>query len=598
MRTLLTFLTISIGLTAQVSVVVPGNRVITLAGQPAGTRSVNGGRSAPGDSPISVGIPLVAGQALRISATGAVDSAGPDGRVGCTDSHSAEFAVSRVDVACRALVGVFLADSTRAQPAAGLNFSGDGRNIVVQRPLLQQPFLVGSGVTATGERKAYIVPAGATRLFLSPVGNTTSAGQFTAVVSVGPEPETPGNPVRVSGITVISLAGQAAGTLSNNNSRISPLYSPAQAMVPLAGGQVLRMVATGAVNGTGPDGAAGCSDSFSAEFAIARVDTRCRALVGVFLADSTRAQPPNLNFTGASRNTARVEPLLQQPFLIGGGYTDAGELKQFVVPAGASRLYFAAMGTQTHAGFFTVTVNPVGAATPVLERAGVVRAAGFDGSAPSAGSIVSIFGSSFASATESAANVPLPVQIGQTRVYLNLIPAPLFFTSGGQINAQIPWELAAETSVQLVVVRGGAASLPVPVELAAASPGIFLVRENAGVVVNSGTGQLVDGQRPVRVGDTLVIYASGLGPVVGEVGSGIPASSSVLEPTQQPVQATLTAGGRAVEMVVLFAGSAPGFIGVNQVNVTVPDTAAAGVSGLKLRTRGLDSNEVMIAVER
>jgi len=598
MRVLISFLFVSFGLAAQVSVVVPGNRVITLAGQAAGTRSVNGSRSAPADSPIQVGLPLVAGQALRISATGAVDSVGPDGRVGCTDSFSAEFSVSRVDVACRALVGVFLADSTRPQPAAGLNFSGDARNIVVQRPLLQQPFLVGSGITATGEGKAFIVPAGATRLFLSPLGNPTSVGQFTALVSVGAMPETPGNPVRVSGVSVISLAGQAGGTLSINNARISPMYSPAQAMVPLTGGQVLRIVATGAVNATGPDGTAGCADSVSAEFSISRVDTRCRALVGVFLADSTRSQPPNLNFTGATRNTVRVEPLLQQPFLIGGGYTDDGELKQFVVPAGASRLYFAANGTQTHAGFFTVTVSPAGASTPVLQRAGVMRAAGFNGSGPSAGSIASIFGSNFASATESASSLPLPWQIGQTRVYLNLRPAPLFFTSSGQINAQIPWELAAETSVQLVVVRNGAASLPVPVELVAASPGIFLAGENAGVVVNAGTGQLVGPQVPVRVGDTLVIYASGLGPVVGEVGSGFPASSSVLEPTQQPVQATLTAGGRSVEMIVLFAGSAPGFIGVNQVNVTVPDTVPAGISALQLRTRGLDSNEVLIAVER
>jgi uncharacterized protein (TIGR03437 family) len=599
MKHLFVTLFFSFGLAAQVTVTVPGNRVITLAGQPAGTQSSASGRSAPGDSPVAVGMALTAGQALQITATGAVDGYGPDGVTGCRASFAAEFSVARVTTLCRALVGMFLADTRRPQPAAGLEFSGDGREIPVQRPLLQQPFLIGSGTTSTGAKKAFIVPAGATRLFLSPVGTLRSEGEFTVTVRVGTEPETPGNPVRVSAVSTITLAGQAAGTLAEaNDSRIAPLYSPAVVSTPLAGGQVLRIVATGNVEGTGPDGAEGCTDRFSAEFGIARVDTRCRALVGVFLADTARSQPPNLNYTGATRNTVRVEPLLQQPFLIGSGYTDGGEMKQFVVPAGATRFYMAAVGRSTLDGYFTATVSPVGSTTPVVERTGVLRAAGFGGGAVTAGSIASIFGSSFAAATETAGSVPLPVRIGQTRVYLNLWPAPLYFTSSGQVNAQIPWELAGETSAQLVVVRNGAASLPVPVDLAPASPGIFLIRENTGVVVNAVTGQLVDAQTAVRTGDTLVIYASGLGAVTGAAETGVPASSTELEPTRQPVEATLTVGGRSTRMTVLFAGSAPGFIGVNQVNAVVPDTGVAGVGVLKLQTRGAESNGVSIAVER
>lgn len=588
----------SLGAAAQVSVGVPGNRVITLAGQPAGTRSANNARSAPADSPILVNLPLTAGQVLEITATGAVDGYGPDGRTGCSDSFVAEFSVTRILASCRGLVGVFLADTTRTQPAAGIDFTGDARNIPILRPLVQQPFFIGSGVTPTGDKKAFVVPAGATRLFLSPLGNANSAGEFTATVRVVSLPETPSNPVRVSGVSVINLANQAAGTLSLNNSRIAPMHSPAQAGLPLLGGQVLRIVATGSVDGVGPDGRPSCSDSFSAEFSIARVDTRCRALVGVFLADSVRSQPPNLNFTGATRNTVRVEPLIQQPFLVGGGYTDAGEIKEFVVPVGATRLYFASMGNVQTPGFFTVTVSPVAAATPVVQRSGVVRAAGYGGGAAAAGSLLSIFGSNLADVSESATTVPLPIQISQTRVYINLRPAPLFFTSSGQINAQIPWEFASDTSVQLSVVRGGAASLPVPVDLTAASPGIFLLRENVGVVVNATNGQLADQEKPVRGGDTLVVYASGLGPVAGNVTTGAPASSTELEPLQAPVEATLTVGGQPVPLAVQFAGSAPGFIGVNQVNATVPAGTPAGVGSLKLRTRGVDSNSVLIAVQQ
>ena len=591
MRVALFSLVFSVCALAQVSVSVPGNRVITLAGQPAGTRSANNARSAPADSPVLVPLALAAGQALQITATGAVDGYGPDGRLGCNDSFVQEFSVARVATACRALVGVFLADTTRPQPAAGVDFTGDAKNHVILRPLLQQPFLIGGGVTVTGEKKAFVVPAGATRLYLAPVGNPTSTGEFVATVRVAALPETPGNPVRVSGVSVINLAAQAAGTLSANNARIAPAHAPAQAVLPLTGGQVLRIVATGTVETEGPEGRTGCTDSFTAEFSIARVDTRCRALVGVFLADTSRAQPPNLNFTGATRNTVRVEPLIQQPFLVGSGYTDGGEMKQFVVPAGATRLYFASMGSPTTAGFFTVTVSPQGGATPVLERTGVVRAAGFQGGPVAAGGIAAAFGSAFADATESAASVPLPRQIGQTRVYVNLRPAPLYFTSSGQINFQVPWEMAGETGAQIVVVRNGAASLPVPLELGAASPGIFLVSDGVGVVVNGATNQLITAAAPARTGDTLVIYASGLGPVAAETVSGEPASSTTLEPTQAPVQATL--GGVALQVV--FAGSAPGFIGVNQVNAVIPAEARTG--RLKLSTRGVDSNEVQVVVQ-
>lgn len=597
MRTLAVFLFASLWAAGQVSVAVPGNRVITLAGQSAGTRSANNGRSAPADSPILVSIPLVAGQALEITATGTVDGIGPNGGTVCNDSFVAEFSIARVSGPCRILVGVFLADTTRPQPAAGIDFTGDARNIPVLRPLLQQPFAIGSGITAAGERKAFVVPAGATRLYLAPIANSTSTGQFIATVRPAPVPETPGNPIRVSGVSVINLAGQAAGTLSANNSRIAPIHSPSVANVPLVAGQALRIVATGAVEGVGPDGRPSCSDSFVAEFSVARVDARCRALVGVFLADTTRAQPPNLNFTGALRNSARLEPLIQQPFLIGSGYTDEGELKQFIVPAGATRLYLASVGNTSSAGFFIATISPVAAGTPAVERSGVVRAAGFGSGSLSAGGLVSVFGSSLAAGTDVAATVPLPVQLGQTRVYVNLRPAPLFFTSTGQINAQLPWEYASDTSVQLVVVRNGAASLPVPVELAAASPGIFLIDQSAGVVVNANSGQLASANTPSRPGDTLVIYASGLGPVDAPVTTGAPSSSSQLEPLIAPLEAQISRADQSLPMSVLFAGSAPGFIGVNQVNVTIPATASSGVWTLRLRTRGAESNAVQLAVQ-
>ncbi len=372
---------------------------------------------------------------------------------------------------------------------------------------------------------------------------------------------------------------------------------PAEVVTPLVPGRALRIVANGSVDSTGPDGRPGCRGGFSSEYAIAAITVRCEALVGVFLGDTLRAMPPSLDFMGATRDLVRLEPLLQQPFLVGSGFTDGGQMKQFVIPAGATRLYLSAAADPASAGSFLATVSPESAATPELPRSGVARAAGFAAATLSAGSIASLFGSQFAAESTGATSVPLPSQLGQTRVWFNLRPAPLYFVSPGQVNAQVPWELAGQTNVQVVVTRNGAASLPVIANLAPAAPGIFLIRENAGVVVNASTGRLVDRQTSVRRGEALVIYASGLGAVAASSATGVPASSTELEPTREPVAALVSTNGQASELQMLFAGSAPGFIGVNQVNAIVPLSVPPGLAALRLRTRGVDSNEVLIAIE-
>ena len=110
------------------------------------------------------------------------------------------------------------------------------------------------------------------------------------------------------------------------------------------------------------------------------------------------------------------------------------------------------------------------------------------------------------------------------------------------------------------------------------SPGIF-------AVTHASSGTLVDGNNPATVGERLVIYANGLGPVNGPMVTGQPASSTALEPTT--VQATAKMNGTTA--TVEFSGLTPGFIGLYQVNLIVP----AGVSGtafLDLGSGGLTAS--------
>lgn len=77
---------------------------------------------------------------------------------------------------------------------------------------------------------------------------------------------------------------------------------------------------------------------------------------------------------------------------------------------------------------------------------------------------------------------------------------------------------------------------------------------------------LVTNSNPVHMNDTLTVYLTGMGATAPAVEAGIPAPSNQLARTVMP--ATVTLGG--VPLSVQFAGLAPGFAGVYQVNALVP----------------------------
>lgn len=180
-------------------VTVPGTTDIWLAGQPDGstlTYESSQQDVAPGNSPSEV--PVVAGTSLTFSATGSTSYTGgicygpsPDG--GClvnVDSGPAN-GISSVQVAEDALIGVFVgAGVPSGQAPAGLDFVGN-TSFTSLWPVLDQVFFIGDGLTGTGSGavQQFVVPAGATRLFLASSDDLgasfNNSGQFAVVVSVG-----------------------------------------------------------------------------------------------------------------------------------------------------------------------------------------------------------------------------------------------------------------------------------------------------------------------------------------------------------------------------------------------------------------------------
>jgi hypothetical protein len=184
------------------SIVVPSTADVWLAGQPSGAMlqstisPVATPDAAPANSPVEV--PVVAGSTLAFSVTGTTSNAStlcfaasPDGG-GCLPdvSMGATNGLSSLECPGDALIGVFLDDSVPSGTGpAGLNLSAANDGFATLSPLLRQAFFIGDGLTGTGSGAAqrFVVPAGATRLFLGDsdaVGtDNDNAGQFVVSLS-------------------------------------------------------------------------------------------------------------------------------------------------------------------------------------------------------------------------------------------------------------------------------------------------------------------------------------------------------------------------------------------------------------------------------
>jgi minor extracellular serine protease Vpr len=181
-----------------------------------------------------------------------------------------------------------------------------------------------------------------------------------------------------------------------------------------------------------------------------------------------------------------------------------------------------------------------------------------------------------------------------------LINLPLYYVSQNQVNAVVPFEVSVNTSLQLLVQRGSTYSTPVQVNVAQAQPGIFSatgVVGGAGLIyvypLAGGQPYLASAAAPAHAGDTIVLYCAGLGGVSPAVADGA-APGQQLSNTVSTAQ--LTVGGKSAH--VAFAGLAPGFAGLYQVNAVVPSGVQAGASvPVQLTIDGQVSPVITIAVE-
>ncbi len=216
------------------------------------------------------------------------------------------------------------------------------------------------------------------------------------------------------------------------------------------------------------------------------------------------------------------------------------------------------------------------------QTGGLVNAATFQQNALVPGSLVTLFGLNLNGAS---------VQFGG-------IPAPILYASSSQLNLQVPWELQGMPIAPVTVtVTGNSISSELePVAVGQNDPGIFSLGAPQGGqgAIENVAGAVVDSNSPAHAGDYILIFATGLGmvtkqPATGAVALAAPLLSNLI------VYPSATIGG--VSAPVSFAGLAPGYIGLYQVNVQVPQGVAAGDTVPVVLSFGATvSNSVTISV--
>ena len=251
---------------------------------------------------------------------------------------------------------------------------------------------------------------------------------------------------------------------------------------------------------------------------------------------------------------------------------------------GAYEIYFGMLAsTLTGTGVF---LNPLG----VVNAASSAPA----GNPISPGEFVTLYGTALAKSSQTAAP-PYPALLNGVSVSINGKPAPLYFVSASQINVLVPFATTGPAAT-IVVQNGGVNSNTVTVPVAATSPGVYTLDQSGsgGGAILHADYSLVNAANPAIGGETVLIYLTGLGTVTPGLTDGTAGTITTLYRTDADV--VVYVGGE--QATVLFKGLAPGYPGLYQLNVTLPQfLKASGNLPLAIQTLNAYHDQVDIPVQ-
>jgi hypothetical protein len=120
-----------------------------------------------------------------------------------------------------------------------------------------------------------------------------------------------------------------------------------------------------------------------------------------------------------------------------------------------------------------------------------------------------------------------------------------------------------------------------------------IVLASGPAIVHSSNSEQVSAANPAHPGETLTLYATGLGPVRAAIDPGQPFPASPLAVVNSPVEVRVN--GTVAN--VLYAGGYPGAVDAFQVNFTLPPSLVAGTADLQVSAAWIPGNTVKVPVQ-
>jgi uncharacterized protein (TIGR03437 family) len=210
---------------------------------------------------------------------------------------------------------------------------------------------------------------------------------------------------------------------------------------------------------------------------------------------------------------------------------------------------------------------------PSYSAAGIVNAATQTAGILAPNTIATIYGTNLSWTTHAIAEGDLnggtlPVSLDGVSVYVNGILSSLYFISPGQINFLIPYDITA-SSATVYVTRQGVAGPAATIPMADAAPAFFEWNGNFALATHAD-GSLVSSSAPAQPGEIIVLYAVGLGRTSPDVASGhiVSTATGILYLSELQI---LLNGDPCPSSSIYYAGLTPGFAGLYQINLLLPD---------------------------
>jgi uncharacterized protein (TIGR03437 family) len=218
------------------------------------------------------------------------------------------------------------------------------------------------------------------------------------------------------------------------------------------------------------------------------------------------------------------------------------------------------------------------------------------------GDIVALYGHQFTYGDAiNATDLPLPATLGGTQVLVNGQPVPVYYVGPSQIDFEIPIDAATgDGTVQ--VVRNGQQGNIIYVNIKDRVPHFLLINGGPYAIMTTPDGTLTGiPTHPVKAGDVVVIYMIGLGPTTPLVPSGTASPGSplaVIDVTASQACFGVPSPFSPIPCVTpQFVGLTPGFVGLYQVNVAIPQDLASGSLPFSFAVNGTGSDVVQLAVQ-